>query len=399
MKFNKNQFNVPWIAYTIATCSAVVLYTVLTHLDVIGRGLQGLGAFLYPIVLAAIIAYILSPLVTIFEKYVFPKVRSVKLRHDFSVACAIISFILLVIILLVALIPQLVNGMATFIGNFELYANSLQRLLRHLEKTASDMGFDISGLINSSGDILDTIGNILPKSVNGIVNTSISVTKSVFEAIVAFILAVYFLTSKDSIKAGFKFLLQAILSANMYPRVADFLKRCNNILIRYIVYDILDGMIIAASNGIFMTVAGMPYVALLSVMVGVCNLAPTFGPFVGGAIGALILVLVNPWYALWFLIFTFVLQMIDGYILKPRLFGDSLGVPAVWVLVSIIFFGRLFGILGVVISIPLAAIVTYVYQSWLVVKLRKRKESNEMRRSVMNVQNTSKKPTDDLPPL
>ena len=134
----------------------------------------------------------------------------------------------------------------------------------------------------------------------------------------------------------------------------------------------------------------MPYVVLVSVLVGVTNLAPTFGPFVGGIVGALILLLVNPWYALWFLLFTLILQTIDGYILKPKLFGDSLGVPAVWVLVSIIFFGRLFGILGVIISIPLAAIVNYTYQTRIVDRLRKRRENNELQRSILKAKESER---------
>ena len=387
MKFNKNQLNTPWIAYTIATCSAVVLYIVLSHLDVIGRALRGLGTFVSPIVVAAIIAYILNPLVAVFETYVFKKIRSKRVRHDLSTAFALLSFFLVVIILLVALIPQVINGIVTFVGNFETYARSLQRFLKQLQTAASNMNIDISGFITSSGDLLNTIRTLLPKNVNNIVSTSINLTVGIFESVVAFILAVYFLTAKDSIKSGFKFLLQAILSVNVYPTVVDFLRRCHNILIRYIVYDLLDGVIIGFSNGIFMKVAGMPYAVLLSMLVGVANLVPTFGPFVGGAIGALILVLVNPWYALWFLIFTFLIQTVDGYILKPRMFGDSLGVPAVWVLVSIIVFGRIFGILGVVVSIPLAAILTYMYRSWIMIKLEKRRESNELQRSINQAKN------------
>ena len=261
---------------------------------------------------------------------------------------------------------------------------------QRLQAAASNMNIDISGLIASSGDFLDAIRSLLPKNVNHIVNTSINLTLGIFEAVIAFILAVYFLTSKDRIKSGFKFLLQAILSVNVYPAAVDFLGRCHNILLRYIIFDLLDGVIIGISNAIFMKAAGMPYIVLLSVVVGVANLVPTFGPFVGGAIGAFILVLVNPWYALWFLIFTFLIQTVDGYILKPRMFGDSLGVPAVWVLVSIIVFGRIFGILGVVVSIPLAAILTYMYQSWIVIKLEKRRESNELQRSINQAKSTAK---------
>ena len=387
MKFNKNQLNTPWIAYTIATCSAVVLFVVLTHLDVIGRGLHSLGTLVSPIVMAAIIAYILNPLAGVFEKYVFGKVRSARVRHDLSTAFALLSFFFVVVILLVALIPQIIGSIMTFAGNFEIYARSLQGVLERLEAAASNLNIDISGLIASSGDLLDAIRSMLPKNVNHIVNTSINVTLGIFEAVIAFILAVYFLTSKERIKSGFKFLLQATLSVNVYPAVIDLLGRCHSILLRYIIYDLLDGVIIGISNAIFMKAAGMPYTVLLSVVVGVANLIPTFGPFAGGAIGAIILVLVNPWYALWFLIFTLLIQLVDGYFLKPKLFGDSLGVPAVWVLVSIIFFGRIFGALGVIISIPLAAILTYMYRSWIMIKLEKRRDSNELQRSINQAKN------------
>ena len=393
--FNKNNLNTPWVAYTIATCSAVILFSALTHLNVIGRAMKGVGAFLYPIVLAAIIAYILNPLVDVYKKYVFAYIPSEKIRSNLSILFTILSFFIFALILLVSLIPQIISGIAQFIGNFDSYANSLQQLLNQLEVYASEMNIDISGLINSSGNLLDTISSLLPKSVNNIVNTSINLTKSIFEAVISFILAVYFLSAKDSIKAGLKFLLEAVLSPTVYPETIDFLKNCHNIMIRYIIFDLLDGIIIGVCNGLFMAAAGMPYVVLLSVMVGVANLAPTFGPFAGGAVGALILLLVNPWYTLWFLLFTLILQTIDGYILKPKLFGDSLGVPAVWVLVSIIFFGRLFGILGVIISIPLAAIVNYIYQTRIVNRLRRRRENNELQRSILKAKESEKNQSSD----
>ncbi len=98
---------------------------------------------------------------------------------------------------------------------------------------------------------------------------------------------------------------------------------------------------------------------LISVVVAVTNLAPTFGPIAGGAVGALILLLVNPLDALWFLIFTVVLQTLDGYVIKPRLFGESLGVPAVWILITLIVGGRMFGMIGILLAIPIAAIILF----------------------------------------
>jgi predicted PurR-regulated permease PerM len=124
-------------------------------------------------------------------------------------------------------------------------------------------------------------------------------------------------------------------------------------------------------------IAGLPYAVLISVVVGVTNLAPTFGPLVGGVIGAVILVLINPWYALWFIIFTMILQTCDGYVLKPKLFSGVLGVSSVWVLICIIVGGRMFGVPGILLSIPFAAISDYIYNEFILVRLRKRRQKKE----------------------
>ena len=118
-----------------------------------------------------------------------------------------------------------------------------------------------------------------------------------------------------------------------------------------------------------MVIMGMPYVAIISAIVGVTNLAPTFGPMVGAIIGAFILVLVKPWYALAFLLFTLVLQTIDGYVIKPRLFGEQLGVSSVWILISLVIGGRLIGVAGILLAIPFAAIADFVYHDYIIKRL------------------------------
>ncbi len=125
----------------------------------------------------------------------------------------------------------------------------------------------------------------------------------------------------------------------------------------------------------------MPFVALVSVVVGVTNLAPTFGPFVGGFIGAFLLVLINPLDALWFIIFTLFLQLCDGYVIKPKLFGGAFDVPSVWILVFIVVGGRMFGVIGILLAIPVAAIVTFVYRESFLPYLERR----QLKKESMNV--------------
>jgi predicted PurR-regulated permease PerM len=145
-----------------------------------------------------------------------------------------------------------------------------------------------------------------------------------------------------------------------------FWKRVNDIFIQFIGYDLLEGLIVGVINAIVMAIFGMPFIPLISVVVGVTNLLPTFGPMVGGAVGALILLLNNPIHALWFIIITVVIQTVDGYIIKPRLFGGSFGIPAVWTLIAIILGGQMFGVTGILLAIPFAATINILYKEQFV---------------------------------
>ena len=137
-----------------------------------------------------------------------------------------------------------------------------------------------------------------------------------------------------------------------------------SILKRYIVFNLLDSLIVGGANAIFMAIVGMPYVGLVSFVVAIANLIPTFGPVIGALIGGFVLLMVNPWHALAFLIFTFILQTVDGYILKPKMFGDSLGVSGLWILVGVIVGGRAFGVVGILLAIPGVAILDFLYQEY-----------------------------------
>ena len=123
-----------------------------------------------------------------------------------------------------------------------------------------------------------------------------------------------------------------------------------------------------------MSVMGMQYVGMISVVIAVTNLIPTFGPIIGGLIGAFILLLVNPLHALIFIIFTLVLQTLDGYVIKPKLFGNSLGVSGLLILIAIIVGGKMFGVVGILLAIPFAAIIDFVYKDYLLSTLEKKKD-------------------------
>ena len=335
MKFNKNLLKEKWFSYTIALCSAVVLYLLLTHMGGFLEALKSLWHVGAPVFMAFVIAYVLGPLVNLYSKYVLYKLEQEKLRHTLSVLLAILSVVLSIVILVVALVPQVIDSVVMFAGNLNGYVLSFQRLMRQLNTFARQHDLDLSQFISSSDELLQSITRILPENINKIVNVSYSFGSKMFEWVISFILAIYLMLDQKKLHDGFSRLLHAILPLNVYRNTSTFWSRCNRILIQYIAFDVLDGLIIGLCNWVFMVIMNMPYVAIISVIVGITNLAPTFGPM-------------------------------DGYVIKPRLFGEQLGVSSVWILIALIVGGRMLGVVGILLAIPFAAIGDFVYHDYFI---------------------------------
>ncbi len=374
MKFNKRWLEKRWVAYSVATCSAVALFMILMNLPQFFVWLGVLVKYLSPVILGIIIAYVMNPIMIFFERSVVYKIKSKKLKRSLAIALSMVVVIAIMTLLLVAIVPQLIGNAVAFFNNFDGYARSLQKFLDSITKRAAEINVDMSNFNNITDTIINYLTSSVPKNINTIISTSVGIGRRIIDTLISFVLAIYLLSGKERILAGTKRLMTAFLSAKTYVETMTFWKRCNKILTRYIVGEIVDAFIVGFANFLFMTVAGMNYKLLVSVVVGVTNLAPTFGPIVGGFLGAILLLFVNPTDALLFVIFTVILQTFDGYIIKPKLFGSSLGVSSLWILVSIIVFSRMFGIIGILLSIPLAAICDFMYNDAIKRRIEKKHE-------------------------
>lgn len=372
MKFNKDLLEKRWFIYSLATCSAVLLYLFISHIAVVFGAVGFVYRIISPLVTGLVIAYIINPFVNFIRYRILKDEKRERAKLRLSVAIALMGIAVVIILLMASLIPQIIISVQTLFKNMDGYIESLQKLLKVISSEAAKKNIDIAAVVSFSDDLLNSIANSIPENLGGVVDTSISISKAIFDLIIGIFLAIYFLADKDRIKGGISRLLNRIIKKKEnYIAFVGFVERCNSILIRYIAFDIIDGMIVGLANFVFMSMMGIPYSVLISLIVGLTNLAPTFGPIVGGAIGGFVLVLINPIQALWFIIFTIVLQTIDGYILKPRLFGESLGIPGVWILVSIVIGSRLFGVAGILLAIPFAAIVDFIYHDLVFPKDKK----------------------------
>ena len=366
--------NQKWYNNAVAIVIGVVTYVALTHLKEISAALRGVGSFFEAVLIGCVIAYLVNPLAVILEENIFSGVRKKNVRWMLSVFVAMLAVLSVIVVLFIMLIPQLIESIALLVSNMDGYINSLSELIQGLNIPGLDVQTQINQFLDSSEDLIKTGTQLLSSSLKSILTASKGIGKNIVNAFLALILSVYLLGSKDSLKVGSMRLLKALLPDKGYNVTVTFLKRCNNILVRYISFSLLDAAIVGGVNAVFMAMTGMQYVGLVSVVVGVTNLIPSFGPVIGGAIGAFILLLVNPWHALMFIGFTLVLQTLDGYVIKPKLFGDSLGVSGLLILVSIIVFGNIMGVIGIFLAIPLAAIIDFSYEEYLLPYLERRKK-------------------------
>lgn len=379
----------PWAAYTFAICAGVVLFLFLSHFGILLNAFRSFYHVVYPVLLGLVIAYVLDPLVKFFESKILVKMKNRTVARGLSIVITFSGIVLFITILLVAMIPQLISSIRMFAENLGSYASSLNKMLKDFQAFASQHNVDVSDFISSAEDMIRSVARSLPQTLNALLDRTINYGVEFFNLIISCIIAIYMLMDKVQLLKGCKRLWKAVTSERSYQISNDFLGRCNVIMTRYIVFDLLDGLLIGVMNAMFMLVVDYPYVPLISVVVGVTNLAPTFGPILGAVIGSFILLLINPWYALVFLIFTIALQTLDGYVIKPRLFGGQLGVPSIWILISLIVMGRMFGVPGILLAIPFAAIINFIYQEVVLPRLERRRKQSISAQAAAKVQSAN----------
>lgn len=381
--FQSRLFEKKWFAYSFALCTAVVLYLFLTHVPVLLNGLQAIVDFIFPVIAGFCFAYVLDPVASFCQKTLFKNVKSERMSRNLSVFATVAFTVVLIALFVVAIIPPIVRSIVDMITNSTDYLVNIQSWLGTLTEFAGTKNVDLSWITTSINGLADTMTAYLSSNAATILEKSLQVGTTFFNGILSYIIAVYFLADKVRLQNALRRLLHMLSEESRYKTAAVFLKRCNLIMYRFIWCDLFDALIIGVANAIFFAIAGLPFNAMISVVVAVTNLAPTFGPIVGGAIGCAILLLQNPWQALWFLIFTIILQTIDGYVLKPKLFGGILGVPSVWILICIIVGGRIFGVLGILLAIPFAAISDFLYGDYLLPYLQKRRERLDQEKAAL----------------
>ncbi len=364
LKRFKELLSRPWAAYAFAAWSAVILYMLLSHLPLFFGWFGTLWKLLSPVVIGVIVAYLMNPVADFFEFRVFKKVKKPGAAHLLAVIMTVTCLVLVLAVLLIALIPSLAKSVSKLVSDWDDYTRKAQGLITKLSAFAAErnINVDLSKLSATVDNAMSELVEWLQGNSKTVLSTLGSVGSSVSNFFIGILFGVCFLVAEKSLVGLLGKLRAMLFKKERLERNNELWRRFHRVFIRYVGCTLLDALIIGAGTLIFTLIMGMPYAGLIAVMCGLTNIIPTIGPMIGNAIGVFFLILDKPLNALWFFIFCCVWQSIDGMIIKPRLFKDSLGIPAVWTLVLITLGGKLAGMLGILLAIPMAAILVIFYQ-------------------------------------
>lgn len=385
MKINWNAKYLTIAAYAVGAIvvSALAILLVL-NFDTVMAKLSVLGAILTPIIIGIFVAYLLNPLmmrieIKWFGKWSLSDDRKKKSRARICALTLTMLFVVIVLALLIVMvIPQLVENIVAIFSNMDSYIATVREFLnKTFENHPTLLEFfgnpldDFSKFVSDiwteySKELLDFAGNL----ANGIW----SVLSAMYNFIIGLIISIYLLAKKEMFIGQAKKLIFACVKVRTAQRFLAVCREASKKFLGSIVGKIVEAVIVACICFIGCTIMGMPYALLISAIMFVFNLIPFIGPFIGCIPCTLLLLLSgDPMKALWFVIFIVILQNIDGNIISPLILGDSTGLPAVWVLISILIGGGLFGIVGMLLGVPVCAVVYMLFKEFVEGRLKKRK--------------------------
>lgn len=384
MKFEKNQkyFTIARYATMTIVISATIILAIF-NIEVIVSKLSSFTSVATPIIIGIFSAYILNPLMKYLENGLFGKwarseYRAVRTRaRIFALTLTMIIVLAIITLLILLVLPQLVNNIVSFFDNFEHYAEQVHKFIDNLSAKIPFLGSMV-------GDTFDNFDNFISKlwedNSKQILGFAANVASGVVVALDAMknlflglTIAIYLLAKKEMFTGQSKKLLFAFVKPE---RAHRFLGVCNEASKKFlgsIIGKIVEAFVVAMLLFIACQIVGIPFAPLIAAIMFVFNLIPYIGPIIGAVPCSLLLLLSEkPSMTIWFIVIVCITQLLDGNIIAPWILGDSTGLPAVWILISIVIGGGFFGMLGMLLSVPICAVLYMLFKDFVEHKLKKR---------------------------
>lgn len=359
----------------LVIAAAILFYMIVNHLSWLGNALRHFVTIISPFIWGLVIAYLLYPLMRIYQRLLFQPLWRLllkknrradalipKLSRGFAVFLAIISLLIILTGLVWMVAPQMYTSIETIIINSSDYVEQADAWISRFFMNNPEMEATISGMFGdvSKGIVTWATNNLLPEFKGLLTNVTsgvFSFAKGIYNIIIGMIVSIYVLYSRETFSAHCKKILYAVFSLEAAEKILNAVHFTNEVFQGYISGKLLDSLIIGLLCYIGCAILRIEYAVLVSFIVGVTNIIPFFGPFIGAIPSALIILTASPMHALIFVIFIVLLQQFDGNILGPKILGNRVGINGFWVLFSILVGAGLFNFGGMLLGVPVFVVL------------------------------------------
>jgi predicted PurR-regulated permease PerM len=372
MKFRRTPQNTTIAIYAFLVIAAGIVFASLwVH---VGEALAWIGrmiGYVMPVIYGLVLAFLLSPLFRVFDCKLLPKLfrrksmpglrRSLALLFTYVVVLAVLAAALLLILpQIIASLQDLIVQIANLVRDAPLWYNEIYEWMDNYQNdtnTSEILRQVVSQVLNSLQGGLANVGDWLGALVSGFFVGLTGLASGIGNWFLGLILSIYILASQERLTIQTQKVLKAVLSAKVHREINLIARDAYRIFSAYLAGAALDACILGTVCFLVMSIFGWQYAVLTSVIIGVSNMVPFFGPIVGVAIGVILQLSISPLNALGFLVYAITMQQIDANILTPRIVGSSVGLPPLWVIFAILLFGGLMGVVGMLIGVPLFALL------------------------------------------
>ncbi|MCM1100483.1 MAG: AI-2E family transporter [Clostridium sp.] len=391
MKIRLNNKYIRWGVTAFCVIAAGILfYYLMFHGANIKAAFGRLADVLMPVLVGFVLAYILTPILNQIEyrimKPLFERIpmKNAKKRNSIlrGVSVFITAFLFFAVIyaLIHMLVSQIVPSIMNLVSNLDSYVSNVTQLINRLLEDNPEVGSYLVKMIDrSSGELERWLNNDVLAATSGLLKTVslsiINVLGVLWDWVIGFIISIYVLVSKEKFAGQAKKMSYAIFDKNTANVIIRNFRFTHKTFSGFIIGKVLDSIIIGLLCFIGTTLLNTPYAALVSVIIGVTNIIPFFGPWLGAVPSTVLIFLVDPTHplnSLYFIIFILVLQQVDGNIIGPKILGNSTGLTGFWVIFAITLFGGVFGVPGMIVGVPIFAVIYAAIKSLVNTSLGKK---------------------------
>lgn len=343
---------------------AFILVLILMHFSDIWQTFIKFVGLLSPLFYGVVIAFILNVPMNIIEHWLIEQSKGEKKWHRaIAILLTIVLAIVIIFILSSVIFPQVIENIMTLASNIRIYLNNLVRLVNDLLKSLHldrfvqlDNLFDMP-LNDMISSIAEWFSKTAPEFFGNTLNATISIASGVANVFMAFILSLYLLASKEKYVTQYRKVCVALCSKKVYERIFYIMDKVNVTFTNFISGQLLEACILGGIFYVAMLLLRIPYALLISCCIAVTSIVPIFGAMIGMCFGFILILAINPIQSIIFFVVFQLIQQFEGNVIYPRVVGNSVGLPGIWVLLSILVFGGMYGLMGMLMAVPTTAVI------------------------------------------